>query len=709
MVNTENIIYSIIIYNMTIWTDFVKSFAKEHNITYGCALSDPDCSAGYKAKYGVKKPLGKKKEIKSMMAEDINRVIAPPIKTPERKKKFSAFKSSLKQKQNKTKLQNQLVETMGMMAEDINRFPVQDIAGNFVPVAKKSKVGRKKGSKNKSKSVLENISMVIEEVKQKKNRGRPKKYATAEEARKAKIANTIASAKRRKEKKGGDVGAVSAVTEKPPTLEERIAIDFERARDRWARSLNRVEDVDRARSIFNNQWGELMRRFIYDDMIGGSRNALVFSQEEEDAEDILNAYNDWVMDLEVAEEPIEQEELPPLAGLYEEDDDEELPPLAGLYEQEDDDEELPPLAGLYEQEDITGMRRKREDEDDDELPPLAGLYEQGRGLFSAFNKIGRIVKEVLSRTNPIQSAVISGVSNIVRNPKAVIYGRNDFPPKVRKIISKYGNKNITGITLSRTPLGAPLMTALQIASGNTFSQKLSNTPYDKLFHLFICIVFADGSRIMLEKNEVINAIEGCKLPKETETKPISGSDIPTALTLSKALNNTKERMGGNFFTYSAKDNNCQDFIIAFLKSNKIGTETDASWVKQETKVLFEGNDRLRKIANTLTDIGARFDVIQQGAGVKKKKKKGGMIDAGYESPTPSLRLTQVQGNLIRNTILQNISMEEIQPMLMNVLNNIQGIPNIRESFREYLSGFNNPQQVNILLYNILLWKSKSHR
>jgi hypothetical protein len=48
-------------------------------------------------------------------------------------------------------------------------------------------------------------------------------------------------------------------------------------------------------------------------------------------------------------------------------------------------------------------------------------------------------------------------------------------------------------------------------------------------------------------------------------------------------------------------------------------------VKQETKVLFEGNDRLRKIANTLTDIGARVDVLRQGAGVKKKKK-GGMID-----------------------------------------------------------------------------------
>ena len=450
---------------MTAWTDFVKSFAKEHNISYGCALSDPDCSAGYKAKYGVKKPLGKKKERESMGAEDINRVILLPKKTPERKEKISALKSSLKQKQNKKILQNQLVETMGMMAEDIkqgtegspttppfsvssfskrtiNRIPIQDIAGNFVPIvgntAKKSKGGRKKGSKNKPKgAVPTNISMVIEEVAQPKGRGRPKKYATAEEARKAKIANTIASAKRRKEKKGGAI-------------------------------------IDRVK---------------------------------------------------------------------------------------------------------------------------------------------KGAKEIFKRTNPVEYALLSGASNIAQNPTAIIYGRNDFPPKVRQIISKYGNKNIVGVTLGRTPLGAPLMTALQLASGNTFQQRLDNTPYDKLFHLFMCIELAGGSKIMMEKNEVINAVLGCKLPKETETRHISSSDIPTGLTLEQSLNNTKEGMGDMFFTYSARENNCQDFILAFLRANKIGNETDKSWVKQETKVLFEGNERLRKIANTLTGIAASFDVIKEGAGL----------------------------------------------------------------------------------------------
>ena len=418
----------------TNWTNFVKSFAKENNISYGCALSMPDCSALYRDKYGNPKKVSQKKERERMGAEDINRIITPPKQTPQRKQQNSA----IKQKLNKKTLQKQLVETIGMMAEDVNVNPVQDIAGNFVPIAKKTRGGRKKGSKNKSKVVTENIDMVIEEIKQKKSRGRPKKYATQEEARKAKIANTIAGAKKRKEKK-----------------------------------------------------------------------------------------------------------------------------------------------------------------------------TQGTGII---DNIKEGVKELIKITNPVEYSLISGASNIVQNPSAVIYGRNDYPPKVRKIISKYGNKNITGITLARTPLPKSLMIALELASGNTFQQKLDNTPYDKLFHLFMCIQFADGSKIMMEKNEVINAVLGCKLSKETETREITSSDIPTALTLNDALEKQRERMGDKYFSYAARENNCQDFILAFLRANKLGNETDASWVKQSIHILFQGNETLRKIANTLTGIAGSFDVIKEGAG-----------------------------------------------------------------------------------------------
>jgi hypothetical protein len=225
--------------------------------------------------------------------------------------------------------------------------------------------------------------------------------------------------------------------------------------------------------------------------------------------------------------------------------------------------------------------------------------EQGKGITDLAKKTIGVVKDTVS---------------------AVIYGRKDFPPNVRSILDEYGDKIITGITLGRTPLGKPMMSALQIASGNTFAQKLSNTPYDKLFHLFICLDFS-GKKVMLEKNEVINAKIGCRLPKDTETRVITSSDIPSGLTLSGALKKTQDRMKGKFFPYSAYDNNCMDFIAEFLRANNLGSEADISWVKQETKVLFEGNERLRKIVNTITDIGARVDVLKQGAGIVEELRK----------------------------------------------------------------------------------------
>lgn len=543
---------------MTIWTEFVKKFAKDNNTTYGCALSNPDCSAEYRQKYGVKKPLGKKKEKESMMTEDINRASKrPPPKTPQRKQQLSA----VKQKLNKKNTQKQLIETVGMMAEDINQNPVQDIAGNFIEPTRprsyteptletiqreqsgmmaedkpKRKGGRKKGSKNKP--VAENISITIEEIKEKakKSRGRPKKYATAEEARKAKIANTIAGAKRRKEKKGG-------------AIIDRVNRSFDVAQQRWQRSNQLQEDKDRENAIFNELWGQLFN--YYEDEYGPD-----LTEEEEDAEDDLRDYFDWVANLVVAQPPQQGE----------------------------------------------GIKKKK------------GKIAKGKGLFNPFN-----IFNIIPSINRIKKGVDTAT--------AVVMGRNDYPPIVRQIISKYGSNNITGIILCRTPLGKSLMTVLQLASGNTFAQRLQNTPYDKLFHLFVCIEFANGNRIMLEKNEVINASVGCKLSKDAETRRITS--IPNGLTLNDALEKTRELMGNSFFTYSAKDNNCQDFISSFLKANNIGDETDNSWVKQDTQVLFEGNDRLRKIANTFTDIGAKIDVIRQGAGIKRPQYEGQeLVDNG---------------------------------------------------------------------------------
>jgi len=222
--------------------------------------------------------------------------------------------------------------------------------------------------------------------------------------------------------------------------------------------------------------------------------------------------------------------------------------------------------------------------------------------------------------NQTKKAIVLGANQAVdavgKYTRVVAYGRKDYPPKVREILAKYGDDVITSFTLKRTPVEKVLTSILSAVSGGEFGRRLANAPFDDVFHLFLEMRTASGKRIAFEKNEVINAeLDPPKRDKE-ESRTISPapSDIP----LSTLLDNAKRMMGKKYFTYSAKDNNCQDFIVAIMKSNGIGTEEDIKFVKQDNKELFRDLPYLRKFANTLTDLGAKVDEITQGAGYNKK-------------------------------------------------------------------------------------------
>jgi hypothetical protein len=214
--------------------------------------------------------------------------------------------------------------------------------------------------------------------------------------------------------------------------------------------------------------------------------------------------------------------------------------------------------------------------------------------------------------------------------KQVLTGNIGFTAKTQSVVDKYADQNITAVKLHRTPLGKTLMTVLNLASGNTLKDKIKNSPYDKLFHLFMCIETTNGS-FSIEKNEVISAEASCKLPPYTETRTIQ--NIPSGLTVKQSLENTKNKLGDKFITYEASNNNCQHFVTAFLQANNIGDNNDIAFVKQDTDSLFEGNPAFKKIVNSVTNLGSAFsNIVGAGAtdpcwegyeqiGMKKKRGK----------------------------------------------------------------------------------------
>ncbi|MEN6294173.1 MAG: hypothetical protein ABFD07_19445 [Methanobacterium sp.] len=212
--------------------------------------------------------------------------------------------------------------------------------------------------------------------------------------------------------------------------------------------------------------------------------------------------------------------------------------------------------------------------------------------------------------------------------------RQDYPPYVRELLKKHGDKRIIAMKACRTPITIST-DLLNIVSLGQFKKNLETKPFDDLFHLDLRIeldatprkVTADKSKIakdfnkkvserrmtmLLEKKHVIKASMN-----PTEKPNTQFSYIPihsNELTINKLLEGAKRILGNKFFTYDAYNNNCQDFIMAILNGSRIGTEENRKFIKQDTKDLFDELPVTKKIARLATDTGATLDRIVYGQG-----------------------------------------------------------------------------------------------
>ena len=198
----------------------------------------------------------------------------------------------------------------------------------------------------------------------------------------------------------------------------------------------------------------------------------------------------------------------------------------------------------------------------------------------------------------------------------VIHGREKLSPKVENILNTLGDAHITGIKIGRTPIPA-------VITG--FIKTVSNTPYDELFHLFIVLSTTKGE-VLLEKNQVINM----DLHPNIKAEYITIHQIPHNLTVEELIHNTQKQMGDHkFISYSAYDNNCQDFIKNVLQANGINEGLD--FVKQDTEDIFKNNNNLRKFVNTVTDIAGRANVFLQGGEISCDRYNNGLYGDEIEN------------------------------------------------------------------------------
>jgi len=236
-------------------------------------------------------------------------------------------------------------------------------------------------------------------------------------------------------------------------------------------------------------------------------------------------------------------------------------------------------------------------------------HQEGMGVMSSISNLG---KKAYKSAKNTASKIVSTAKDVATK---VITGNTGMPPNVKSMLAKYGSSIISGLTIARNPVGSALISALNVASMGDFKKNLDNSPYDKLFHLKLIITLQNGIKLAFEK------VERVSLTKYT--KPVKGQEdmeipVEKQITLDQLYKNAEIAMGDRFYPYSARDNNCQNFILNVLKASGIGGERDYNFVKKDTKSLFGDESFLRKLSNTITDIGARFNVLMQGGKIKGK-------------------------------------------------------------------------------------------
>lgn len=244
----------------------------------------------------------------------------------------------------------------------------------------------------------------------------------------------------------------------------------------------------------------------------------------------------------------------------------------------------------------------------------------GKGNITFSNIINDAVKGTKKVAQQAVKTVNQGVNKIndishtaTDITNKLIHGTTELPPNFKRMLEKYGDKRIVRMSAVRQPLQQALEMALDVTSqGKLGKESLKNEDIDKLYHLKLEIGLegVDHS-LALEKEAVVTLTYDPKHGKGFEVMPIN-KDFHD-LTLNDLISNAQRAMGSAFIKYSSKDNNCQRFVDEILTASNLNDSEIKKFVVQDLKHLF--SNTYRKLTNTITDIGAKAEIIKQGGAI----------------------------------------------------------------------------------------------
>jgi len=201
----------------------------------------------------------------------------------------------------------------------------------------------------------------------------------------------------------------------------------------------------------------------------------------------------------------------------------------------------------------------------------------------------------------------------------LLHGRNRLIPSAQKVLDQYGNGKIEGMTLMRTPISNALTEITNAITSGQLNQLKQQKSFDDLFHTSLFVRVA-GVWIMIQKETTVKIdVRDLNQVKNAKNGQILPVPIRPNVTMNSLLENGEKYMGSNKFynSYSARDNNCQDWLSAVLTASGLNNGRTEKFIKQSVEEAF--SPFARKITNTITDIGHLAETAYQG-GTRRKPR-----------------------------------------------------------------------------------------
>lgn len=247
------------------------------------------------------------------------------------------------------------------------------------------------------------------------------------------------------------------------------------------------------------------------------------------------------------------------------------------------------------------------------------LILRGEGWFGdLFAKVKTVASNVASSIGRVATKALQTVSEATSAPI-----RNDYPPKVRQILARYGKGTVSELLVRREPIVGLIDKALNFITLGKWAQVKRELNYDKMFHLSLIatLTMPDQTqvKILVEKNEVINMTTDFKMVG-SKMEYIS-VPVPCCITFEEMMAKTQTFYGANYFKYDAFNDNCQKFINSILNANGLSTPQTTGFIMQDVESLLKGlPDYISPFARLTTNIAGLADRAIEGEGADPPKK-----------------------------------------------------------------------------------------